>query len=289
MAHKKKIKSYYHLTKPGIVYGNLITAVAGFLFASHWSWDYGALVGLIIGVAMVIGGSCALNNIIDKDIDARMERTRSRAIVTGRISTREALIFGSVLLIGGSFILAMTTNTLTMLVAWIGAIIYVVIYGWAKRITVYGTLIGSLSGAMPLLGGYTAVKDHIGLAGIILVFILVCWQMAHFYAIALYRKKDYQAANLPIWSVVKGDWSTQVQVMTFIALYSVFLVSLFVLGYVGYSYLATALIIGLAWFWQSIISIDKLNSTAWGKKVFKSSLIVIVVTSLMLAFGPILP
>ena len=284
-----KIKSYYHLTKPGIIYGNLLTAIAGFLFASHWAGDYRALAGLIVGVALIIGSGCTLNNIIDKDIDARMERTRNRAIITGKISTKGAIIFAVILLILGSFILGLLTNTITMLIAWFGLVTYSLIYSWAKRITVYSTLIGSLSGAMPILGGYTAAKGHIGLAGIILVFILACWQMAHFYAIGLYRKKDYETANLPIWSVVKGDWSTQIQVVAFITLFTAALASLFVLGYVAYSYLAVILIAGMYWLWQSIASIDKQNSVAWGKKVFNSSLVIILVTSVMLALGPILP
>jgi protoheme IX farnesyltransferase len=284
-----KVKSYYNLAKPGIIYGNLITATAGFLFASRWHSPFHLYISMLLGLALIIGSGCVINNVIDKSIDAKMDRTKKRATVTGQISDQSALIYAAALGLIGSIILILFTNSLTFFVALTGFIIYVVVYGVAKRKTVYGTLIGALAGAVPPLVGYTAFTNYIDLAGELIVLILICWQVSHFYGIALYRKKDYKAAGLPVWPVVKGDWSAQLQAIAFIALFSVFSVALFVFGYCGYTYLITVLVLGLGWLWYSVLNAGKLSASIWGRKIFLSSLIVMLVISLALAFGPVLP
>ncbi|HEY1645312.1 MAG TPA: heme o synthase [Candidatus Saccharimonadales bacterium] len=285
----KEIKSYYALAKPGIIYGNLPTAIAGYLFASHWHNNYGVLIAMILGLALIIGCGCVVNNVIDKDIDSKMERTKKRAVVTGEINTKSALKYALVLGVLGVLVLGIFTNALTLGVALFGLIVYVAVYGLAKRKTVYSTLVGALAGAVPPLVGYVAFTDTVDQGGVIIVFILICWQMTHFYGISLYRKKEYMAAKLPLWSIVKGDWSAQLQAMGFIAVFAVLNVSLFVLGYVGFIYLVVMMVVSLGWLWYCVVNVGKLSPSAWGRQVFLKSLMVILIFSVMLALGPVLP
>ncbi|MEI9913841.1 MAG: heme o synthase [Candidatus Saccharibacteria bacterium] len=289
MISSNQIKTYYNLAKPGIIYGNLLTAAAGYLFASHWQNHYINLVAMLIGLGLIIGSSCVLNNVIDKGLDIKMERTKKRATVTGKISDKSALIYATILAVLGIVILGIFTNRLAVFTSLFGMLIYIVFYGYAKRKTVYGTLVGSLAGAVPPLVGYTAYTNFIDLAGIMLLFVLICWQLAHFYGIALYRKKEYKAAGLPVWPIVKGDWSAQVQAIGSIALFSLFAISLFLFGYCGFIYIATVLVLGIGWLWYTVIHAGKLSAAVWGRKVFLSSLVVILVFSLAISFGPILP
>lgn len=284
-----KLKSYYNLTKPGIVYGNLLTAIAGFLFASHWHINLRLFISMNVGLGLIIGSSCVLNNVLDKNIDRKMERTKKRATATGDIPTKSALIYASTLGLIGVVILGTLTNILTLMVALFGIAVYVIFYGLAKRRTVYGTLVGSLAGAVPPLVGYTSYTNYIDLAGILLVFILICWQLTHFYGIALYRKKDYQNAKLPVWPVVKGDWNTQVQAIASIVLFTLFAIGLFLIGACGFTYLAIVLLLGIGWLWYALFTAGKLRAEAWGKKIFISSMTVMLILCVALALGPVLP
>jgi len=284
----EKAKAYYELAKPGIIYGNLLTAAAGFLFASQWKSGWGTLLFMLVGLGLIIGCGCAINNATDKEIDSLMDRTKKRAIVSGQIKSESALIYAGILGALGALILGLLTNYTALLVALFGLFVYVGPYGLSKRKTPYSTIIGSLSGAVPPLVGYTAFSNSVDAPGIIIVCLLICWQMTHFAAISLYRKKEYKAAGLPIWSVVHGDWSTQLQAVGFIGLFTIFGVGLFIFGYVGYLFLLGIMITGLGWLWYSVVQTNKLPPGAWGKKVFLSSLIVIMATSLLLAVGPIL-
>ena len=289
MISNKAIKSYYNLTKPGIIYGNLLTATAGFFFASHFHNSFGLFLAMLIGTALIIASGCVVNNVIDQDIDKKMERTKKRATATGQIVTKHALIYAAVLGIIGALVLIVFVNFLSLWVAALGYFLYVVIYGLAKRKTVYSTAIGSLSGAIPPLIGYTAITNSIDQAGVILVFILICWQLAHFYGISLYRKKEYAAAGIPVWPIVKGDWSAQLQALAFIGLFGIFSLSLFFLGYCGFIYLAATFVLSVGWLWYSLVQAGKLSAYDWGRQIFRSSLIVILAISVLLALGPILP
>ena len=146
-------KNYYLLTKPGIIRGNAIPAIAGFCLASSKNFNALLLIETLVGISLVIACACVLNNIIDKDIDRKMKRTKERALVTGAITDKNALLFGIVLGASGLCVLEIFTNLLTVLIGVAGLIFYVVIYGWAKRRSIYGTHVGSISGAMPPVAG----------------------------------------------------------------------------------------------------------------------------------------
>jgi len=271
------LKSYYRLTKPGIVYGNSFAAIAGFFLASQNHFDAWLLIATLAGLGLVIGSACVFNNYIDRDIDAKMLRTKKRALASSQIPVVSALVFGSVLGIAGLAILAIWANLLTGIVALVGWLAYVGAYSYSKRRTVHGTLIGSISGATPPVIGYTAVSGQLDWQSLILFLILVFWQMPHFYAIAIYRLRDYKAANIPVLPLVKGVSAAKKQIMLYIAAFTLAALSLSLFGYAGYGYFLIMLLAGLYWLsvgWRGFKTPD---NDHWAREMFGLSLIVLMI------------
>ncbi|MBX4201823.1 heme o synthase [Candidatus Saccharibacteria bacterium] len=283
------MRTYYYLAKPGIIYGNLIYATAGFLLASKGDINFWLLVATLLGTSMGIASACVFNNYIDRDIDQHMERTKKRALVQHTIPVKSALTYATVLGLVGYAILAVYTNWLTVLVGTIGFIVYVFLYTYGKRKTIYSTLIGSISGSAPPVAGYVAVTGSFDGAALLLFLILTFWQMPHFYAIAIYRIKDYKAANLPVLPVVKGIRATKIQIIVYIAAFTVAVVMLSVLGYTGWTYLVVVGAISLAWLRIAYQGLAAKNSEKWARSVFKFSLVVTLAFSFMLSVNAWLP
>ena len=166
------IKSYYHLTKPGIIYGNAINTAAGFFLASQGHYNFKLLLIAIIGISLIVASACVFNNIADVEIDAKMDRTKNRAMVTGTIPKTNAIIFGSILLILGLLILSLFSNLLSLLAGLVGFITYVFLYTPLKRKTIWATEIGSISGATPPVVGYCTVTNRFDIGAILLFLIL---------------------------------------------------------------------------------------------------------------------
>lgn len=288
MKKQSTFKKYYYLTKPGIIRGNAITAAAGFLLASKNEFHLGTFVAMLIGISLVIASACVLNNYIDRKIDAKMERTKKRALVSGSISVQDAIIFASILGFGGLVSLSFT-NLLAICLALIGVIFYVVFYGIAKRKTVHGTLVGSVSGAIPISVGYCAASGAFDIGAILLFLVLVFWQMPHFYAIAIYRKKDYQAAGIPVHPIEKGNHSTKVQIVLYIIAFIIASYTLMVFGYTGYAYLLVMALLGVWWLRMAVQGFSAKNDERWAEKVFGFSMIVLLAFSIMIAVEVLLP
>ncbi|HET9174356.1 MAG TPA: heme o synthase [Candidatus Saccharimonadales bacterium] len=282
------LKELYRLTKPGIVYSNVMTAAAGFFVASNRSIRVGLLIELLLAIALIIASACTINNYIDRGIDNHMERTKTRAIPSGRVSGKIALIYGALLGILGFCILVLFTNVTTSVLGIIAYIDYIVIYGWGKRHTVYGTLIGTISGAIPPAAGYTAVSGHFNGVAIILFLILVFWQMPHFFAIAMYRLKDYEAAGLPVWPSKRGINSTKHQMLFYIVAFTIASITLTVFGITGRLFAGIAAALGALWIWRGVADYH-INDILWAKRMFFVSLIVLLVMSVNLSLGARLP
>lgn len=289
MAAMDTIKKYYRMTKPGIVYGNLLAAIGAFLFASKGDVDPVLFFAVIGGTALIIASGCVFNNYIDRDIDAKMERTRKRALASGAASKKAALTYGSVLGVLGFLLLILFTNPLAVAVGAIGLSFYVVVYGIAKRASTLGTVVGSIPGATPPLAGYVTVTGGLDAAAILLFLIMAIWQMPHFYAIALMRLKDYVAAGLPVLPAVKGVRTTKLYIMLYIIAFLITAPLLTLLGYSGFIYLIAMGVVGLAWFWKGVDSFANPDNTVWARKMFKFSLIVLLTFSVTLALDPWLP
>lgn len=283
------LKQYYYLVKPGIVRSNVMTAIAGFLFAAKGTIDWWLLLALVIGNTFVIAAGCVFNNYIDRDIDAKMARTQKRALVTGKISTTQALLYGTILGAVDFTVLALYTNWITVAVGIVAIVDYVILYGWAKRNTVHSTLIGGISGATSIVAGYTAVTGRIDTAAILLFLVMTFWQVPHFYAIGLFRYKDYKKAKLPVYPVIKGIKRTIVQSQWYIVGFIAAVTLLFVFKYTGWTYFIVMGAISLWWLHAATNDNAVKDEQKWARSVFSKSLVVLVVFSIMLAINKWVP
>jgi protoheme IX farnesyltransferase len=283
------IKTYYRLTKPGIIYGNAVTAAAGFLLASGRHIDAWLLLSMLVGLSLIIAAGCVFNNCIDRNIDSKMSRTKQRALVTGKVSTTAALLYAAVLGAAGSLLLGLFTNTLTLLIALSGLFAYTVLYSIWKRRSSWGTVVGSLSGAVPPVVGYCAVTNRLDMGAFLLFLILVFWQMPHFYSIAIYRAREYKAARIPVLSLEKGVPITKTIILAYIVIFILTAAALSAFGYTGYSYLIIILAASLYWLWLGLKGYKLADSDRWARRMFGTSLLVITAFSAALAINAWLP
>jgi protoheme IX farnesyltransferase len=286
----ESIKQYYSLTKPGVLYGNALTVAAGYLLAAKGDVDFILFLGVFVGSSLIIASACVLNNYLDQDIDAIMDRTKQRAIVSGKVKGRRAVQFSATLGIVGLIILLYTTNLLVAALGIIGFVTYVVFYGMlSKRMSVHGTLVGSISGAIPILAGYTAVTGAIDLGAVLVFIILFAWQFPEFYSIAIYRFKEYKAAGIPLLPIVKGLRRTKIEILAYTYLFVLSSLSLTLFGYTGLTYFTIMASVGAYWVWLAVKGFSTDDDERWARKMFRFSMISILVVCIMLPLGPLLP
>lgn len=267
-----------------------MTGVAGFfLAASVVPFQLLPLIGATAGIALIIASACALNNIIDRDIDKRMKRTKKREVVSGSISIPKAVIFLSVLGIAGFALLLLLTNVLTFSLGILAYVWYVVVYGIAKRTTPLSTIIGGVAGSLPPVAGYTALTGSLDAAAIILFLILFFWQLPHFYAISMFRQSDYANAEIPVWAVKYGMKSTKLQIFISVVLYAVTASLLTLFGYTGIIYLVISTALSMYWIYKGATLYRKKDDVKWARAMFGVSLLVLLAMCLMIAIGGYLP
>jgi protoheme IX farnesyltransferase len=284
------IRLYVTLAKPGVLFGNAITVAAGFLFASAGRIDWVLLVMVFVGSSFVIGSACAFNNALDADIDQKMNRTKKRAVAAGLVKPWKAAIFAAILAVVGFVILRIFANWLVVATGVIGWIIYVWAYGmWSKRLSPLGTLVGAVSGAMPIVGGYLAVTPHLDVAAILLFISLTVWQLPEFYSIGIYRRPEYAAAGIPILPVVAGVERTQKDIFIATIIFVVSSLLLTVFGYTGALYLIIMGAAGIYWIWLGWQGFSTKNAEQWARQMFKFAITILLLYSAMLAIGPVLP
>lgn len=278
------LKTYYSLLKPGIIYGNLITVAAGYVLGAKGLVDFN-LVLTLLGISLIIGCGCVLNNIIDRDIDGLMERTAKRALVRGVIPLTHAYILASLLGIFGSLVLGYFTNITTLIIALVGLFAYVVIYTlWSKRTTVYGTLLGSISGAIPPVVGYVSASNSLDIGALLLFLMLTFWQMPHSYAIGIYRIKDYENANIPLLPTKVGIRATKFHMMFWVLLFCITSLLLFYYSYTGKIYFYSMSGLCFAWMGLALSGFYSQDDNQWARRIFAFSLIIIVSFSLLIFF-----
>ena len=278
------INYYLLLTKPGIIFGNLITVTAGFFLASRGEIRFELLLATLLGLAFIIASGCVFNNYIDRQIDKKMERTKNRPLTKGLISGPSALFFGTFLGVMGALILFFYTNLLTLFISSVGFFVYVFLYSFWKTRTVYATAIGSIAGAIPPVAGYCAVSNQFDIGAFILFLVLILWQMPHFFSIAVYRFKDYATAGIPLLPVKKGMWITKIHMTLYILCFIFAAAMLTVFNYTGNAYLIMTTVIGCLWLGLSLKGFTIENDQLWGKQMFRLSLVMINVLCLMIFF-----
>ena len=287
---REQVRSYMHLLKPGITVSNTVSAIAGYFLAIAVTGAFDALklVGLVLGIASIIGSACVANNILDWKIDAQMKRTKRRAVATGKISRKAAAVYAGLLAAVGFALIFGLTNSLTGILGVIAYVSYVALYGAAKRTTKWSTVIGTLPGALPLVAGYTTLTGQLDAVAGILFLMMTFWQLGHFYAIAMFRQGDYAAAGLPVWSVTEGMASTKRQLFLFVWLFLLTAPLLTIVGATGITYAVVMGGLALFWAWQGVRYYQG-DDVTWARKMFFVSLVVLLVMCVLVAIGGFLP
>lgn len=278
------LKGYLSITKPGIIIGNMISVAAGFfLAAKSESASASLLLSTLVGVALVIASGCVINNIFDRDIDVKMARTERRLLAQGELNVDHAFVFALILLLVGTGMLYALANPLATVVVLLGYVFYVFFYTmWYKRTSVYGTLVGSVSGAVPPLVGYLAVTNYISLEAVLLFALFSLWQMPHSYAIAMFRMHDYKAAGIPVLPAVAGIQTARKHMLAYVLAFNLVALGLYLLGEAGWEYLLVASAVCLWWTKVTFRPVTEENYMVWSKAVFKVSLLVVMGVSSVL-------
>lgn len=241
-----RIALYFELTKPRILVMVLVTTTLGFLLGSG---DHGSLSLLLItllGVGGATGGAAVLNNYLERNFDAKMVRTRSRALPAGLIEPLRALTLGVGLVLAGVLLLALAANLLAGFLVLLAAFLYVLVYTPLKRITWWNTTFGAIPGAIPPMAGWAAATGHVGPGAWALFAILFAWQHPHFFAIAWLFRDDYRAAGFKMLPVIEpsGRRTVALTLGFSLALIGVSLIPALI-GMAGWLYVSGTLLIGL--------------------------------------------
>ncbi|MCK6509847.1 heme o synthase [Myxococcota bacterium] len=270
--HPPAWRDYLTLTKPRITAMCLMMTAGGYWLAmSRFSGLH--LLWTLLGSAAVVAGSCVLNMYAERENDKKMRRTAQRPLPAGRMAAWKALVFGVVLSLAGTALLAVFVNVLTASLGAIALFSYVGLYTPLKRKTSLFLLIGTIPGAIPPLMGWTAATGAIELPGMMLFFVLLAWQLPHFLALSLVCERDYEQGGIQIVSLVRGERNARLQAL----FYSVILlgVSLALVPFkvAGWFYFFAALGLGV---WFLVIALQGLSATApkrWAHRFFYASLI----------------
>ena len=247
------VKSYVALTKPRIIELLLITTVPTMFVASKHLPSFGLILLTLMGGTLAAGGANAFNMVYDRDIDAIMDRTKNRPLVTGEMSPSAALLFAIGLECASFLLLWTTVNLLSALLAVAATAFYVLIYTMLlKRHSKQNIVIGGAAGAVPVLVGWAAVNDHLSIAPVLLFGVIFLWTPPHFWALAVRYKDDYAAANIPMLPVV-ADIS---RVMRQIMIYAVATVALTLVfgpvAHLNWGYDISAAVLGLLFCWKAV-------------------------------------
>ena len=277
-------RDYIQLTKPRIVVLLVFTTVTAMVIAAQGLPNFWTLLATIMGGALAAGGSSAVNQYYDRDMDALMSRTAKRPIPSGRIAPMAALNFGVGLILISTLLLATFVNWLAASLSLAGAIYYIFIYTiMLKRNTVVNIIIGGAAGAIPVLVGWAAVTGELSLEAGLLFAIIFYWTPPHSWALALLVNADYTRAKVPMMPAARGAATTRRQIL----LYSVLLVALTLLptpiGMLGVPYLVAAALLGIGLLVRSIqLMRDKTGVAA--KRMYKYSTAYLALLFLVMIF-----
>lgn len=240
-----RVSDLIELTKPRITLMVVLTAGIGMLLASRGSLSFELVLHTLMGTALLSAGSSVLNQVLERDLDALMQRTSDRPLPAGRMDADAALLFGVTLAIGGLVELAAGVNLLTALLGAVALAGYVFVYTPLKRYSSLATLVGAVPGAIPPLMGWAAVENQVGAGGWVLFAILFLWQLPHFLAIAWLCREDYARAGFPMLPVIEpnGRSTARQMILYGAALLPVSLLPT-ILGLTGLTYFLGTLALG---------------------------------------------
>jgi protoheme IX farnesyltransferase len=266
------VKAYVALTKPRIIELLLVTTLPTMVVAERGLPSVGLMVATLVGGALAAGGANAVNMWADRDIDKLMERTAKRPLVTGEVTPRAALTFALVLEALAFAELWVLVNLLSAVLALSATLFYVFVYTlWLKRTSTKNIVIGGAAGAVPVLVGWAAVRNSVGLAPVVLFAIIFVWTPPHFWALAIRYRDDYRAAGVPMLPAVVSLHRTARQIVIYtVALYALSLVFGEV-GGMGALYFVSAGILG-AFFLLFAVRLFQDDSTVRAMRLFSYSI-----------------
>ncbi|MDX8377463.1 MAG: heme o synthase [Mariprofundales bacterium] len=277
------VADYINLGKPGIVGLSLVAALTGIYFANDGMLpDWSLIIWTFLTLGIATAGSCMLNNVYDRDIDALMGRTNKRALAAGRLNPQVVLPVAVLLIAVSLATMVVQVNLAAAIATGLAVFGYSVIYTIAKRRTPWANQLGGIAGAAPPLIGYVAVTGYVDIYAFALFFIMVVWQQPHALSLALKYREDYARAKVPVIPVAHGVDATKKRIMYYnIALLPVVALPYFI-GMAGIIYLASALLVTSIFLSMSIrfLSSDK----QYDMRLFFFSIVhLIVVFGVMIA------
>ncbi len=285
-AAPSRARDFYELIKPRMNLLVVATTAIGFFLAKAGSTNWTVLINTIVGTALCAACAAVLNQLIERDQDAKMQRTRNRPLPAGRVRRIEALTLGTGCGLVGLLSLAITVNLLTALLGLVTIVWYLGLYTPAKRLTTLNTVIGAIPGAIPPMMGFTAAQGALSPAALSVFTILFFWQMPHFLAIAVMYRNDYRLGGFRMLPSVEQDPRLPIT-GRMIVLYALALLPASLLpvqlGVAGPAYFSVALMLGLA-FLSFAISAAASASRIDAKKLFFASIVYLplLLTAMML-------
>lgn len=281
---RQRIKDVITLTKPVIVLLLITTTISGMFFATKGMPKFETLLATMIGGMLAAGGSGAINQYLDANLDKEMQRTARRPIPAGRIYPAEVLAIGVAFCVISLYLFYIFVNPISTLLTFAGMVYYVYIYSiLLKKATAQNIVIGGGAGALPAVIGWTAVTGRLELPAVILFAIIFLWTPPHFWALAIVRKNDYARASVPMLPVVKGEKATRKAIFEYSLILVASTLLLPVFGSTGWIYLAGIVLLGLgfmvlAWRVKTIEG----NKVAW--RLYKYSSYYLLLLFLTLIF-----
>jgi len=250
---RARVGAYVALTKPRIIELLLVTTVPTMVVAARGVPSGWLVLATLVGGALAAGGANAVNMYVDRDIDRLMERTQHRPLVTGAVSPQAALAFAVVLELLAFAELWALVNLLSAVLAVSATLFYVFVYSlWLKRTSTQNIVIGGAAGAVPVLVGWAAVRDSLGLAPLVLFAIIFVWTPPHFWALAIRYRDDYRRADVPMMPTVVGFTRTARQIVLYTLLLWAASLVFYPVARMGDLYLVVAAVLGAIFLWQAV-------------------------------------
>jgi len=272
-AERATWRDYKELTKPNVVLLMILTSAIGMFMAVPGMVPLNALILGNLGIALCAGAAAAVNHLVDQKVDQHMARTRNRPIAQGRVNNRHAALFALVLAAAGMGILLIWVNALTAWLTLASLVGYAFVYTmFLKRATPQNIVIGGLAGAAPPLLGWVAVTGQIDGHALLLVLIIFAWTPPHFWALAIHRREEYAAVDIPMLPVTHGVAFTKLHILLYTVL--MFLITLlpFATRLSGPLYLLGAVVLGIGFLYWAIELLRDKNPNA-PMETFKYSII----------------
>ena len=256
-------RDYKELTKPNVVLLMILTAAIGMFMAVPGMVPLQILVLGNVGIALCAGAAATVNHLVDQRIDRRMSRTHKRPVAQGRVKPVQAAVFAAIIGTLGMAILLIWVNALTAWLTFASLLGYAVVYTmFLKRATPQNIVIGGLAGAAPPLLGWTAVTGEVGGHGLLLALIIFAWTPPHFWALAIHRREEYAAVDIPMLPVTHGVAFTKLHILLYTVI--MFLITLlpFVTRMSGPLYLLGAVVLGGGFLYWAIELLRDKNPNA---------------------------